>query len=181
LAETVTGVTLESVFQSLRKILYGTGDTPETDAAIEARARKYIIPMNHNWLNPIKAEGNDTFVEYIIESDDRVVQDSQTYNAVVVPVKKAVVLLRFIGVQGESWVKAFHMLTSRQDVAQIWFQECYARSLDYISAVHCHPIDYFGHNGALAWDMRITLCYTEVYHLDQQPLESVTLAQGIVN
>jgi len=180
MAETFTGVTLESVFQSLRKLLYGTGDTLEKDAAIEAEARKYIIPMNHNWLNPIVTAGNDTFVEYIVESDDRVTQDVQAYNAVAVPVKKAVVLLRFIGVQGEAWAKAFHMLSSRQDAAQIWFQECYARALDYISAIHCHPIDYFGHNGALAWDIRITLCYTEVYSLDQQPLESVTLAGGNV-
>lgn len=175
------GVCMQSVHAVLQQLIYGTDEDPEKQAAIDALGDKYIIPMLHNYVNPISPTSKDTFIEYIIEEDNRVTQDQRAYNAEAVAVKVAVVFVRFIGAQGEQLAKLFHFLTCRTDTANIWIKECNARMLDYISPIMCSVIDYYGHNSALAWDVRLRVNYTESLQLSQSTLTGVSLSQGTVS
>ena len=178
---TWTGVTMDSVHACLRKIIYGVGATEEEDAAIKEKADKYIIPMLHNYFNPITPDSDDTYVEYQIESDDALGKDALAYDAAVSQVCVADIALRFIGPNAEGVAKYFHLLTTRQDTSNIWFTECYAQLLPYVSPILSTCIDYYGSTAAWGWDVRFRLQYTLVLPLGQQKLENVTLASGSVS
>lgn len=176
-----TGVTMDSLHACLRKIIYGVGATEAEDTAIRAKADKYIIPMLHNYFNPITPDSDDTYVEYKIESDDAVVKDAQAYDAAVSQVCVADIALRFIGPNAEGVAKFFHLLTTRQDTSNILFKECYAVIMPYVSPIESTCIDYYGKDAAWGWDVRFRLQYTLVLPLGQSKLENVTLASGSVS
>lgn len=175
------GVSYDTLRTALRHLLYGIGQTEEEEEALAIKWNPFIVPMIHNYFNPIQdSTQSSTFVEYWIEEDRRLVQDEQAYNAIATRIKVATVLLRFIGKDGEKLAKLFHMLTSRTDADNILFTECNAKLLEYVSPIWCKHIDYYGKNGAIAWEIRISLQYQEVFYLDQQPLKSVHIASGNV-
>jgi hypothetical protein len=142
---------------------------------------KYILPMQHNINNPLNNDGSkDTFIEYWIASDERLTQDFIDYNTDKTN-KLAVVDLRFLGVEAETWAKAFHHITKRENVARIFTTLCGATILEYIGAIRPVNIDYFGvGNSSIAFDMSIQLQYTESVKLGWKPLEYVSLAPGEV-
>lgn len=176
------GVSYETVRIALRHIIYGVGETEEEEKALEEKWNPFIVPMIHNYFNPLQGDiQSSTFVEYWIEEDRRLTQDEQAYNAVATRVKVATILLRFIGKDGENAAKLMHMLASRNDACNILFTECNATLLEYVSPIFCKHIDYYGKNGAIAWEMRLMLQYQEIFHLDQQPLKAVHLVPGNID
>lgn len=140
---------------------------------------KYIVPMQHNFNNPLNREGaKDTFIEFWIVSDDRITQDYIGYNSDKTA-KVALVDLRFLGEEAETWAKAFHHITQRKNVAQIFVELCHGKLLEYIGPIRPVNIDYFGvGNSSIAFDMSIQIEYTESIKLDWKPLEYMSIAPG---
>jgi hypothetical protein len=140
---------------------------------------RYILPMQHNINNPLNSgDAKDTFIEYWIARDERLTQDFIEYNTDKTN-KLALVDLRFLGVDAETWAKAFHHITQRENVAQIFAVLCGASILEYIGAIRPINVDYFGvGNSSIAFDMSIQLQYAESIKLDWKPLEYISAAPG---
>jgi hypothetical protein len=143
------------------------------------RAVEYVVPMQHNFDNPLNRKGaKDTFIEYWIVSDDRLTQDYIERSADKTR-KLVVVDLRFLGVEAETWAKAFHHLTKRPGVAGIFAEVCGATMLEYTGSVRPVNIDYFGvGNSSIAFDLTIQLQYVEAIELAWKPLEYISVASG---
>ena len=62
----------------------------------EEDAYKYILPMKQNFFNPVEDMGDDTYIQYFIDRDERITQDQFGYNTNFL-YKMADVSLRFIG------------------------------------------------------------------------------------
>lgn len=139
---------------------------------------KYIIPMQGNFENPLQLNENDTFIQYWIERDESLTQDDYVeedgigYNR-----QKCVadILVRFIGKEAETWVKAFRHLSKRNGVTDIWSGVCNAEKLEYTSPVIPRKILYSGFNSQIAFDIRFRLYYDEVIATGWQPLEGVNM------
>ena len=183
------GVTFENVRSALACIYFGItiDSTPEE----YARAREYVVPMQHNFENPIRPGSDDTFIEYWIDDDDRLTQDwmksgwKENADGEAVPVrtnsceKLARVTLRFLGVQAESWAKMIHHLTKRDIVAMMFHEWCNASALEYIGPIRPTNVDYFGvQNTTIGFDIVMQLQYTEVIELTAQHIEFLSLAEG---
>ena len=143
---------------------------------------RYVLPMQHNWDNPIVAESGDTFIQYWINRDDRIVQDGQVKTEAVV-LKEADVAVRFIGVQAEQWAKSLHHLSERKSVAQVFQDFCNAQVLEYVGPIIPIPIDYFKTkvgNAAIAFDVSFQVQYWERMDLSdlRKPLEYIAIASG---
>ena len=179
----LNGVNMDSVRTVIGALIYGEGETVTEQEAINAKIADTIIPMNHNFFNPINNPNNkyDTFIEYLIEFDDMINADQPAYNASVMQNLIATIRLRFIGLQGETLAHMLRYHYTRTDVDQLWYNACNGKLLDYLGNITCHVIDYFGANSALAWDVRLRVRYTESYSLEQNALTDVTLAPGSVN
>jgi hypothetical protein len=141
---------------------------------------KYVVPMQHNFENPIKACTGDTFIQYWIDRDDRIAQD---YNADTFQVveKTADVTVRFLGAQAEQWAKALHHIAGRPIVWQILEEACNATILEYIRPIVPVNVDYFGvGNSAIAFETGFTLRYMEYMDLSdlRKPLEYISLPAG---
>jgi hypothetical protein len=143
---------------------------------------KYVVPMQHNWSNPIDAEANDTFIQYWIYRDERLGNDYNegTKNEVD---KLADITVRFLGVQAEQWAKAFHHLTHRQSVFGIFQDFCNGEALEYIGPIVPMNVDYFRSkvgNTAVAFDVSFRLRYREYIDLSdiRKPLEYIAFPAG---
>jgi hypothetical protein len=141
------------------------------------RALEYVIPMQHNFQNPITPGSQDTWIQFMIDEDDRLTQDynkgdeNQT-------MKVARISLRFLGVRAEVWAKAFHHLTKRKSVATYFIEYCNATLLEYVSPIVPMNVDYFGTNTSIAHDLSFDLQYTEVMVFEQEPLNYVSFPGG---
>jgi hypothetical protein len=153
-----------------------------TDDAWARENAKYVIPMQHNWNSPIKAGTNDTFIQYWIDRDDRLAQD---YNAgtMVEVLKVADITVRFLGEQAEQWARAFHHLTQRKTVAEIFIDFCNGEALEYIGPIIPVNVDYFGTgNSAIGFDISFSMKYREYMDLSdlRRPLEYISIVPGEV-
>jgi hypothetical protein len=143
---------------------------------------KYVVPQQHNWPNVIDVSEKDTYIQYWIDSDDRIASDynEDEFEAVQ---KVADISLRFIGAQAEQWAKAFHHLAQRGQVGEILHDFCNGGMLDYVRPIVPMNIDYFKTgNSVIAYDTGFTLHYVEYMDLSdlRQPLQYVSTAAGNV-
>lgn len=204
----VSGVTFESFRDALVMIHYYKGritsaedgyNFPDmTDEEFET-AKKHVIPMQHNYENPIVAEkgdAHDTWIEYWIDDDDKQTQDSikkqkfidDPLNPTIVTVadtshvyKVARVTLRFIGKHAEMWAKLMHHLTERKSVGTILREYCRAQVFEQPGPIRPMNIDYFGvQNTAIAYDIEFSLKYEEMIRLPAQPLQFIGMAEGTI-
>lgn len=186
------GVTFENVRSALACIYFGiTTDSSPEDFQ---KAREYVVPMQHNFENPIKAASGDTFIEYWIDDDDRLTQDygrdgwKKNDDDETVPVqtnaceKLARITLRFLGNQAESWAKMCHHSTKRNIVAMMFKEWCGATALEYVGSIRPINVDYFGvQNTTIGFDIVLQLQYTEVIELTAQHIEALSLAEGTLD
>lgn len=167
-------------FITLRKALYllffGVDDGKCNDAS--SPKYKYIIPVQGNFENPLELNEEDTYIMYWIERDESLTQDDIVeYDETGWSRQKCVasILVRFIGKEAETWVKAFRHLTKRSGVTDIWYGVCNAEKLEYTSPVMPRKIDYSGLNSQIAFDIRFKLYYDEVMTTGWKPLEGIEI------
>jgi len=140
-------------------------------------ALKYVVPMQHNFENPIEPGSQDTWIQFWIDEDDRITQDYNTGNQNQT-VKLARITVRFLGARAEVWAKAFHHLIKRKSVPIYFMEFCNAAILDYISAIVPINVDYFGANTTIAHDLSFDLSYDEIMKFDWEPLEYISMPDG---
>jgi hypothetical protein len=192
------GLTFDNLQAALAMVYFGYVDMTDQ---YWSDALRHVVPMQHNIENPISLkkidgslEARDTFIEFWIDDDDRLVQDSKwqthinTLGNIKVPyqtsevMKVARVTLRFVGAKGEAWAKLFHHVVKRPEVASVFYEYCNAIFLDYIGSIRPINVDYFGgQNTVVAYDITMMLQYTEVIKLPGERLGLVSLAYGIVS
>jgi hypothetical protein len=175
------GLTFETLRMALTAIYWWDPKAPADGAWAENR--KYVVPMQHNWRNPISAETNDTYIQYWIDSDDRLTQDYHSGAQTEETMKAAEITLRFMGVQAEQWAKAFHHMTQRPRVAEIFRDFCNGATLEYISPIRPMNVDYFrSGNTTIGYDVSFSLQYVEYMDLSglREPLEYISVAAGTV-
>lgn len=153
-----------------------------------------VVPMLNsieNRLNPQYDEAgeqkitDDTFIQYWIARDSRLTMDTndrgdgsgRNYTAV----KVALVDIRFVGAQAETWAKAFHHITQREQVAAYMYELCSGKILEDVGDIVPVNIDYFGvGNSTIAFDVSIKIQYSESITLNWKPLELIVIAPGDV-
>jgi hypothetical protein len=155
----IQGVTFETLRAAITDLYFRhEGMTQEEFDA----AKEYVVPMQHNFENPIDPGGQDTWIQYWIEEDDRLTQDFnlQNHNSTL---KVARCTLRFLGRRAEVWSRCYHHLTKRRQYANIMLAYCNARALEYVSPIVVRNIDYFGvGNTTKAFTLSFRLQYDEV-------------------
>jgi hypothetical protein len=171
------GLTFETLRTALTAVFWYD---PEAMDGSWIENSRYVIPQQHNWPNPVEGDGKDTFIQYWIDSDDRIAEDYNEgeYEAVQ---KVADVSLRFIGAQAEQWAKAFHHLARRRLAGEILHDFCNAGMLEYVRPIVPMNIEYFKTgNSVIAFDTGFTLHYVEYMDLSdlRQPLLYVSTAPG---
>ena len=172
-----SGVTLNNVRAALCATYFLYEGMPQEEWE---EALKYVVPMQHNFQNPIEPGSQDTWIQFWIDEDDRLTQDYNTGNQNQA-VKLAVITVRFLGVRAEVWAKAFHHLTKRRSVP-LYFQEyCNASMLEYVSPIVPINVDYFGANTTIAHDLSFNLSYDENMEFDWEPLEYISMPDGKIN
>lgn len=167
-------------FNNLRKALYllffGVDDGNCND--FESDKYSYIIPMQGNFENPLELKDKDTYIMYWIERDESLTQDDYVEEEGVGYNRQkcvASVLLRFVGVEAEDWVKSFRHLAKRSGVTEIWSGVCNAEKLEYTSPVIPRKVNYSGMNSQVAFDVRFKLYYDEVMSTGWLPLKGVNM------
>ena len=127
------------------------------------RVRQFVVPMQHNFVNPIQPGTQDTWIQYWIDSDDRMTHDRNERPNLNATQKVAQITLRFLGTRGEAWAKSFHHLTKRRHTAIIFMEYCNAMLLPYVSPIVPRNVDYFGAaNATKAFTLSFKLQYDEV-------------------
>lgn len=138
---------------------------------------KYIIPMQGNFDDPLQLNEKDTYIMYWIERDESLTQDDyvidENNNGWNRQKCVATILVRIIGAQAETWVKAFRHLTKRKGVTEIWSGVCNAEKLEYTSPVVPRKLNYFGKGSQIGFDVRIKMYYDEVISTGWQPLTGI--------
>jgi hypothetical protein len=167
------GVTFDNIRKALYYIIYGKDYS-------EYEAYKYILPMQGSFMNPIKNDSNDTYVQYFITRDSKMVQDSFEQGTNICR-KVATVSLRFIGNQAENWAKFFHHLTKLRDVSAIFQGTCNARLLESIGDIVPTTVLFDARNVDIAFDLDIRVEYIESIDLPWEPLVNVVLSPGEIN
>jgi hypothetical protein len=169
------GVNFDTVRLAVAAIYFWRKDMPEEEWA---ECLKYVVPMQHNVENPIIPGSQDTWIQYWIDDDDRITQDFMRTGKNEA-LKVAHITLRFLGVRGEQWAKAFHHLTKRKSVGYILEGYCQAKMLEYVSPIVPSNVDYFGTgNTTVAFTLGFDLRYLESIELSYWPLEYISLAPG---
>jgi hypothetical protein len=172
------GVTFENVQYALASLYFFKLNM--TDEEFSAKL-KYVVPMQHNFENPINAESNDTFIEYWIDDDDRLSQDKIEGDQEIAD-KTATISLRFLGAQAEQWAKAMHHLTWRKTVRDIFAFYCQATMegcFEYVGKIVPQNVDYFGTgNSTIAFDVTFSLRYNESITLSREALTYLSLSSG---
>lgn len=188
------GVTFHNVAAALAWLYFGYDTMSQEEWQL---ALRHVVPMQHNKENPITAlarDGDvskDTFIEYWIDDDDRITQDSKGWTTIKeaeglkVPYqtdecrKLARVTVRFLGSKAEAWAKLFHHLTKRQEIGGLFREYCNAEQLEYVGSIRPINVDYFGsQNTAVAFDIVIMLQYLEVIKLPGERLGLISIAAG---
>jgi hypothetical protein len=141
---------------------------------------RYVVPMQHNFMNPIEPGSHDTWIQFTIDEDDRITQDYNIEDRNQT-MKAARITVRFLGRRAETWAKAFHHLTKRKSVAAYFSEFCNATMLEYVSAITPVNVDYFGKNTTIAHDLSFVLQYTEFMEFDWEPLEFIGLPDGEIH
>jgi len=172
-----SGVTFENVRKALcaTYFLYDGMSEEEWEEAL-----KYVVPMQHNFENPIEPGSQDTWIQFWIDEDDRLTQDYNTGDQNQTA-KAARITVRFLGVRAEVWAKAFHHLTKRRSVAAHFMGFCSATMLDYVCPIVPINVDYFGANTTVAHDLSFNLSYDEVMKFDWEPLEYISIPDGKIS
>jgi hypothetical protein len=143
-------------------------------------ALRYVVPMQHNFENPIEPGSQDTWIQFWIDEDDRLTQDANVDDANGTH-KVARVTLRFLGVRGEAWAKAFHHLTKRKSVPVYFAEYCNAEMLEYVSPIVPINVDYFGvGNTTVAHDLSFSLHYMEYMEFNNEALNYISMGPGKV-
>lgn len=174
------GLTFDRLRYALAAIYWHDPSVTDEDGSW-AKNIKYVIPQQHNWFNPIDGDGEkDTFIQFWIDSDDRIAEDynEDVYEAVQ---KVADISLRFVGAQGEQWAKAFHHLARRGVVGEILNDFCNGGMLDYVRPIVPMNVDFFKTgNSVIAFDTGFTLHYTEFMDISdlRGPLQYVSVVPG---
>ena len=142
------------------------------------RCRKYVLPMQHNFEQPIKPGSQDTWIQFWIDNDDKLIQDINEAG-INWTTKVAHITIRFLGARAEAWAKAFHHLTGRETPSMIWFHYCNGTALEYISPIIPINVDYFGAgNTSLAFSVSFNLQYQE--GLDFRPVQGDSTGQRLM-
>lgn len=182
-------------FNNLRKALYlfyfGVDEVKDDKGNVvkalsqdfDSPKYRYIVPMQGNFDNPLQKEdemdfAHDTFIQYWISEDKSLTQDDYIQEGATGYNRQkcvASILVRFIGKEAETWVKAFRHLAKRNNVTQIWSGVCNAEKLVYTSPIIPRRINYFGKNSQIAFDVRFKLYYDEVIATGWQPLQGVDM------
>lgn len=182
-------------FNNLRKALYlfyfGVDEVKDDKGNVvkalsqdfDSPKYHYIVPMQGNFDNPLQKEdeidfAHDTFIQYWISEDKSLTQDDYIQEGATGYNRQkcvASILVRFIGKEAETWVKAFRHLAKRNNVTQIWSGVCNAEKLVYTSPIIPRRINYFGKNSQIAFDVRFKLYYDEVIATGWQPLQGVDM------
>ena len=177
------GVTFSTIRWALFNMYFWRPEMTQDE--IDAYAG-YILPMQHNITNPLQGDGaKDTFIEYWIARDYVITSD---FNDTTVEGgensvwKMAQVDLRFVGVEAETWAKAFHHIKKREDVYNAFFELCEGEILEGIGEIIPAAIDYFGQgNASIAFDLHIKIKYKESIVLSWEPLGYISVASGEVS
>jgi len=183
------GVTFDNVraalcatyFISQEMLDIGTADVEQRKKFQDMwrEALGYVVPMQHNFENPIAPGSQDTWIQFWIDEDDRHTQDYNISNRNET-LKTAQITVRFLGTRAETWAKAFHHLIKRRHVPQYFLEYCNAQMLDYVSPIVPINVDYFNANTTIAHDLSFSLVYEECMKLNWKPLELISLAPGII-
>lgn len=175
-------------FNNLRKALYlmffGADEVKDSKGNIvkvlsqdfSSPKYKYIIPMQGNFESPIEFNSKDTYMLFWIEQDESLTQDDYVqYGEDAYNRQKCVasILIRFVGKEAETWVKAFRHLAKRKGVTEIWAGVCNAEKLLYTSPIVPRRVNYSGKNSQVAFDVRFKLYYDEVIATGWQPLKGI--------
>lgn len=174
------GVTFESVKWALFNVFFYQEGMQEKE--IEELS-KYVVPMQHNFDNPLQGDmAKDTFIEFWVSRDSRIAQDYSQTNGTTgenAAWKTAEVDVRFVGVEAETWAKAFHHITQRPRVAEIVADLCKGEVLEFVGDIIPVNIDYYGvGNSSIAFDLSMKIKYNESVKLNWKPLEYISLAPG---
>jgi len=170
-----TGVNFNNLRKALYCMYFGADEGRCDD--FSSPKYQYILPMQGNFMNPLNGkDAKDTFILYWIERDESLTRDDyvedgeNSYNR-----QKCVasILVRFVGRQAETWVKAFRHLAKRNGVTEIWAGVCNAEKLEYTSPIVPYSINYFGKNNDIAFDVRFKLYYDECISTGWKPLTGV--------
>ena len=175
-------------FNNLRKALYlmffGADEVKDNKGNIvkvlsqdfSSPKYKYIIPMQGNFESPIEFNSKDTYMLFWIEQDASLTQDDYVqYGEDAYNRQKCVasILIRFVGKEAETWVKAFRHLAKRKGVTEIWAGVCNAEKLLYTSPIVPRRVNYSGKNSQVAFDVRFKMYYDEVIATGWQPLKGI--------
>ena len=160
------GVNFYSVKEALVCLFFKYEGIP--DAELIA-CRKYVVPMQHNFEQPIKPGGQDTWIQFWIDNDDRLTQD-ENKDGINWTTKVSHITVRFLGTRAEAWAKAFHHMCGRATPNTIWYHYCLAETLEYISPIIPINVNYFGvGNTTIAFTVSFNLKYQE--GLDFRPVK----------
>lgn len=176
------GVNFDNVKEALVALYFKYENMPREELE---ECRKYVVPMQHNFEQPIEPGSQDTWIQFWIDNDDRMVQD-RNKDGINWTVKVAHITIRFLGARAEAWAKAFHHLSGRKTPNLIWWHYCSGESLEYISPIIPTNVDYFGvGNTTIAFTVSFNLKYNE--GLDYRPVRGedttnrlmyISLAEG---
>ena len=162
----IYGVNFDTVKEALVALYFKYPNMPIEELN---QCRKFVIPMQHNFEQPLEPGSQDTWIQFWIDNDDRMLQD---YNkdGINWTTKVAHITVRFLGARAEAWAKAFHHLAGRETPNTIWYHYCNGQSLEYISPVVPINVDYFGvGNTTIAFTVSFNLKYDE--GLDFRPVK----------
>lgn len=131
------------------------------------KAKEFVVPMQHNYMNPIIPGSQDTWIQYWVNEDEKNGRDYAEGDTNTCK-KMATVTLRFLGTRAEVWAKSFHHLTERESCSAIFKKVCNAGFLGYISSIVPSNIDYFKTgNTEIAFTLSFKLEYDEIIDLSQ--------------
>jgi hypothetical protein len=169
------GVSFKNVRAAIAATYFLYEGMPESEWV---EAQKYVIPMQHNFQNPMEPGSQDTWIQFWIDDDERLTQDTNADDANGTQ-KVAKVSLRFVGRRAEVWAKAFHHLTKRKSVPGYFAEYCNAEMLEYVSPIIPINVDYFKvGNTTIAHDLSFSLHYMEFMKFNNEPLNYVSVAPG---
>ena len=181
----IYGANFDTVKEALVALFFKYENMPIEELT---ECRKFVLPMQHNFEQPIKPDSQDTWIQFWIDNDDRMTQDSNE-DGINWTSKVAHITVRFLGARAEAWAKAFHHLCGRQTPNIIWDYYCNGGILEYISPIIPINVDYFGTgNTTIAFTVSFNLHYKE--GLDYRPvrgedtlqrLKYISLVEGNMN
>ena len=161
----IHGVNFVTVKEALVALYFKYKDMPEEELQ---ECRGYVLPMQHNFEQPIEPGSQDTWIQFWIDNDDRLTQDTNE-KGINTTKKVAHITLRFLGLRAEAWAKAFHHMSGRMTPDIIWNYYCLGQTLEYVSPIIPTNVDYFGvGNTTIAFTLSFNLHYIE--GLDFRPI-----------